>query len=290
MGLQMSSIVIMLVGTALAVIFILLLLSSGKYNVMIEPLDNKEYPLCEVYGVGFLLNELFRHNFNTKAERTRKQNLALLYEEKHSEYYLRVNAAQRVTLAYLIILVGFALFGFSNDVLILAIGLAFAVFAWYYVGTLPKEKVDKKTESILNDFADAVSKLALLVNAGSIMREAWEKVAYTGDTELYREMQRVCIDIQNGVSEIDAYSEFGTRCTAPEIKKFVSTIIQGLIKGNAELVEMIKQQSREIWDARRNRVRQEGEKASSKLLVPIMIMFIGIIIIVVVPIFANIGM
>ena len=97
------------------------------------------------------------------------------------------------------------------------------------------------------------------------------------------------MQMNNGVSEVDAYTEFGTRCTSPEIKKFTSTIVQGLVKGNRELVEMIKQQSREIWDAKRQRVKQEGEKAASKLLIPICIMFVGVLIMIIVPIFANLG-
>ena len=290
MGLGISGMVLMLLGTVLAAVFILLLLTSGSYSAMIEPLNSKEFPLYEIYGVGFRINDLTHHSFTSKSERNRRQNLSLIYGEKHAEYYLRVNAAERVTIAFLLLVLGFGLYGISGEKIMVVLFLFFAGFAWYYIGTLPKENVEKKRNAILNDFADAVSKLALLVNAGMIMREAWEKVAYTGDTELYKEMKRVCIDIQNGVSEIDAYSEFGTRSNSAEIKKFVSTIIQGMIKGNAELVEMIKEQSREIWDARRHRILQEGEKASGKLLIPIMIMFFGIIIIVVVPIFANLGM
>lgn len=34
---------------------------------------------------------------------------------------------------------------------------------------------------------------------------------------------------------------------------------------------------------------REGEKASGKLLIPMMIMFIGILIMVLIPIFTNIG-
>ena len=122
-----------------------------------------------------------------------------------------------------------------------------------------------------------------------ILKEAWIKVSETGDGELYQEMRRAVEQMNNGVSEVDAYTEFGTRCTSPEIKKFTSTIVQGLVKGNRELVEMIKQQSREIWDAKRHRVKQEGEKAASKLLIPICIMFVGVLIMIIVPIFANLG-
>ncbi len=290
MFLSTLSVAVMVIASVLTVLFIIFLLAGSRYNNMIEPLDSKEFPLCELYGVGFALLALFRHNFASKSERNRRQLIALIYGEQHSEYYLRVNAAERVTLAFLLVVAGFVLYGLANDYLIIGVLLMFAFTAYYYVATLPQTKVEKKSAQILSEFADVASKLALLVNAGMIMKEAWEKVAYTGDTELYQEMQRVCVNMVNGMSEIDAYSEFGSRCTSQEIKKFTSTIVQGLVKGNRELVEMIKQQSREIWDAKRQRVKQQGEKAASKLLIPICIMFIGIIIMIIIPIFTNLGM
>ena len=213
----------------------------------------------------------------------------MIYGEKHSEYYLRVNAAERFTLALLVLTVGLTLYGLTSELAIILVTALFAFVAYYYVLTLPEETLKKKSNEILNQFADVVSKLALLVNAGMILKEAWIKVSETGDGELYQEMRRAVMQMNNGVSEVDAYTEFGTRCTSPEIKKFTSTIVQGLVKGNRELVEMIKQQSREIWDAKRHRVKQEGEKAASKLLIPICIMFVGVLIMIIVPIFANLG-
>ncbi|MDR2665401.1 MAG: pilus assembly protein TadC, partial [Oscillospiraceae bacterium] len=72
-------------------------------------------------------------------------------------------------------------------------------------------------------------------------------------------------------------------------RKFASTLIQGHIKGNSELAYMLKEQSREVWSDRRHNVRRQGEKAAGKLLVPITVMFIGILIMIVVPIFAGLG-
>lgn len=287
--LSVLSLVIMALASILAIVFVILLFAGKKYDSWIEPLDSKEFPLCELYGVGFILIDLMKYNFTTKQERKRRQQIALIYGEKHSEYYLRVNAAERFTLALLLLVVGLALYGLTSEIAIVFVMLLFSFVAFYYVSTLPEETLKKKTGNILNQFADVVSKLALLVNAGMILKEAWIKVSETGEGELYQEMRRAVEQMNNGVSEVDAYTEFGTRCTSPEIKKFTSTIVQGLVKGNRELVEMIKQQSREIWDAKRHRVKQEGEKAASKLLIPICIMFVGVLIMIIVPIFANLG-
>lgn len=289
MFISIHSLVIMGIGTLVTIFFLIMLLTSGKYDMYLETLDSKEYPFFQLYGVGFRINDLIRMDFSRKSERKRRQYLALLKGDQLAEYYLRVNAAERTTFASLCIVASFILYGISQEIMILVILIGFGALAYYYVSTIPEETVKKRTGAILDEFADVVSKLALLVNAGMILKEAWEMIAYSGEGELYDEMRLVCENINNGMSEIDAYTEFGTRCTAPEIKKFTSTIIQGVVKGNKELVEMIKMQSREMWNSKQHRVRQQGEKAASKLLIPTCIMFVGVLIMIIVPIFANLG-
>lgn len=289
MFISVHSLVIMGIGTLVTIFFLVMLITSGKYDMYLETLDSKEYPFFQLYGVGFRINDLIRMDFSRKSERKRRQHLALLKGDQLAEYYLRVNAAERTTFASLCIVASFILYGISQEIMILVILIGFGALAYYYVSTIPEETVKKRTGAILDEFADVVSKLALLVNAGMILKEAWEMIAYSGEGELYDEMRLVCENINNGMSEIDAYTEFGTRCTAPEIKKFTSTIIQGVVKGNKELVEMIKMQSREMWNSKQHRVRQQGEKAASKLLIPTCIMFVGVLIMIIVPIFANLG-
>lgn len=289
MFISVHSLVIMGIGTLVTIFFLIMLITSGKYDMYLETLDSKEYPFFQLYGVGFRINDLIGMDFSRKSERKRRQHLALLKGDQLAEYYLRVNAAERTTFASLCIVASFILYGISQEIMILVILIGFGALAYYYVSTIPEETVKKRTGAILDEFADVVSKLALLVNAGMILREAWEMIAYSGEGELYDEMRLVCENINNGMSEIDAYTEFGTRCTAPEIKKFTSTIIQGVVKGNRELVEMIKMQSREMWNSKQHRVRQQGEKAASKLLIPTCIMFVGVLIMIIVPIFANLG-
>lgn len=289
MFISVHSLVIMGIGTLVTIFFLIMLITSGKYDMYLETLDSKGYPFFQLYGVGFRINDLIGMDFSRKSERKRRQHLALLKGDQLAEYYLRVNAAERTTFASLCIVASFILYGISQEIMILVILIGFGALAYYYVSTIPEETVKKRTGAILDEFADVVSKLALLVNAGMILREAWEMIAYSGEGELYDEMRLVCENINNGMSEIDAYTEFGTRCTAPEIKKFTSTIIQGVVKGNRELVEMIKMQSREMWNSKQHRVRQQGEKAASKLLIPTCIMFVGVLIMIIVPIFANLG-
>jgi tight adherence protein C len=166
--------------------------------------------------------------------------------------------------------------------------LAFTLFApalvFYIYDKDLQDKLKKKYESIRADFPDMVSKLVLLVNAGMTLNRAWEKICgEKKKSPLYQELRTTYIQIQGGKSEGEAYEEFARRCRVREITKFVTLVIQNLKKGNDDMVPLLRLQAEECWDLRKMRAKQLGEEASAKLLIPMMIMFVGILIIVVLP-------
>lgn len=275
---------------ALVLLFWLFLFFKGmKYADMFKPLDEKEYPLKEVYFVGYAFMEMIHYQYKSKRDRKLRKETSVLYGDKYAEYYIRVIYSQKVTIASIVLILAFALYGFADSIVTTVVMFMFAGLAYYYFGALTSKRIQKRSEEMLSDFSNVVSKLALLTNAGMILRDAWEQIAYTGKSTIYQEMQKSVDEMHNGKSEIDALSAFGSRCIIPEIKKFTSTIIQGLVKGNSELVLMLQQQSREVWGQKKQFVNRQAEKAASKLLIPILIMFLGILIMVLVPILSNIG-
>lgn len=277
------------IGALVLLLWMILYIKGYKNAALFESLEEKEYPLKEIYFVGYAAMELTGYQYKSKHDRKLRKEIEVLNGRKFADFYLRVIYAQKVTIALTLAVLAFVVYGLANDVTVLVVVLAFAALAYYYFGTATEKKIFKRSEEMLRDFSEVISKLALLTNAGMILREAWREVAYTGETVLYTEMQKAVDEMDNGVSETDALFNFGSRCIIPEIKKFTSTLIQGLVKGNSELTYMLQQQSKEVWAAKKQIVRRQGEKAASKLLIPIMIMFVGILIMVLIPIFANLG-
>ena len=121
-----------------------------------------------------------------------------------------------------------------------------------------------------------------------VLRDAWKKVSITGERTLYLEMQNTNLEMENGVMEIDAYRNFAERCNVKEVRKFTSLIIQNLNKGNEELAYFMKDLSDEMWEVKKNEVKQKGEKANSQLLLPMMMIFIGILLMIMVPVMQQI--
>ena len=277
------------VGAILLVLWILFFSAGLKHASLFDALEESEYPLKDIYGLGYAVMLMLKYQYHSKHDRKLRKELSVLYGDKYVDYYIRVIYSQKVTMAFTLLVLAVPLYGLANSVAAFFVVVLFAVAAYYYFGTAVEKKILKRSEEMLSDFSNVVSKLALLTNAGMIMREAWEEVAYTGESTLYKEMQKSVDEMNNGVSEVDALFNFGARCIIPEIKKFTSTIIQGLMKGNSELIYMLQEQSKEVWSAKKQNVKRQGEKAASKLLIPILIMFVGILIMVLIPIFTNLG-
>lgn len=284
-----TSIIILIIGTAYTVLWILMFYSGAKLDPMFDILNNEDFRYHELFRVGGKIMELSRYQYNSKADRRLRQQLSILYQPKYTEYYLRVVYAQRATMASVVMFMAFPVYAFSENIAFFFLVVALAGFTFYYYGTLVKEKIDARNDEIINEFCEAVSKLALLTNAGAILKEAWREVAEDGEGLLYEEMRLALDDMNNGISDADAIYKFGTRCMVPEVKKFASTVIQGISRGNRELSDGLQQQSAELWTLKQQLVKRQAEKANSKLLIPMCLMFIGVLIMIIVPIFSNIG-
>ena len=285
MFLSMQDLVILGIGCVFLVIWLIIFMASRSYDGMFDTLDEKEFPLKELYSMGYFIMEKSKYQYKSRRDRKLRQDMEVLYEKKYVEYYLRLTYARAVTYGMLLFVLAFVIYAFSGDVAVLMIMFMFSGVSVYYVMTLAPKKIESRSSQLIGDFSEVVSKLALLTNAGMILREAWELTSKVGEGVFYQEMRIAVMEMENGISEAEAIRRFGIRCMMPEIKKFSATLIQGIQKGNSELSSMLQNQSAEIWNLRKQNVRRQGEKAASKLMIPIFMMFIGIIIMVVVPIF-----
>ena len=161
-----------------------------------------------------------------------------------------------------------------------------ALFVWYMNESF-KDKLTARREAILAEFPQVLSKMTLLVNSGMLLRDAWNLIAEQSDTVLFEEMKLTAAQLDNGVSEAAAYREFAERCGIKEVRKFSSMVVQGLEKGAAELTMFLKDMADELWIEKRNLVKQKGEKANAKLLMPTVIIFIGILFMIMAPIITG---
>ena len=147
--------------------------------------------------------------------------------------------------------------------------------------TVSTVKLKDRQQACESELPNAISKLALLVNCGATMHEAWKMVAFGKEGVIYDLMRKSCEATDNGRSEIDALYDFSVLSNSPNVKKFTSALIQSIERGGGELPIFLVNQSGELWGQHRQRLLQKGEQAASALLMPIAMMFFGVMLIVV---------
>ena len=282
-------IIYLVIGTVLAVLFILQLARGKSYEYLLENLDGSVFPLCSLYGVGFVWSQGKLLSLRGSVASSLKVQASLLYEPQYAEYYANVVWAQMLTLVHLFLSCTFLLAGliYSNAVLILAVGIFMAVFMVVYSMQDMKNKVAERTAACEQELPEVVSTMAILVNSGMVLREVWSMIGENGKGVFYDLMRKASDDMRNGHSDADAIFLFGKASNSAEIKKFTSALIQSLERGGGELGTFLANQSSELWNTKRQKMLQSGEKAATKLLLPIMLIFLGIILIVITAAFAG---
>lgn len=168
-------------------------------------------------------------------------------------------------------------------------GGAFIIFG--LLGYLPYDSVNviirKREDDVERQFPQIMSKLTLLIVAGMEVSQAWKLTSASGTGTLYEEMNRVLIDFDNNVSPTEAYSKFIVRCNNRYATKLATAIIQNISKGNSEIVKLFRELNDESWMEHKHNARKMGEKIQSKLFLPTMLMFGGIIILIIVPVMSG---
>ena len=159
---------------------------------------------------------------------------------------------------------------------LIAIVLAFTLFDGV------KNKSKQRNNEIMLDFAQAVTELALLTSSGMEMFRAWNAVCCRPERTgaLFNEMRQTTAEIDNGVQPSIAIDGFIKRCGTKPTSRLGASILQNLTRGNDELSRFLEELSKDVWEERKHDARRLGEQAKSKLMLPMGLIFLGILIIV----------
>ena len=276
---------ILLLATLFVGLLIFSLIKGSPYTPMVENLDNiEEYPFKNLYVAGFFLNETRLFKLRGKIGKMLKKETLLLYGKTWYEYYAYLAWSQFLTLALLtgsILLVFAAIAGGSLAGLMVFLTLVGIFFMWKFSILKMGERIKERRDASTEELPEMVSKLALLITSGMVLRDAWWLIAYRKEGHIYDLMQYACDMIKNGKSEAEAIHAFGQLSDSIEIKKFAGLIIQGMEKGNKELAEFLLTQTSELWSIRRQIMLQKGEIAAGKLVAPLGLSFLGVIMIII---------
>lgn len=164
----------------------------------------------------------------------------------------------------------------------------------YMKGGREKEQFQKKRrEEIMLDYPEVVVKMTVLYQAGMSMRNVWERIAADERRKgnkiraIYEEVTYACNCMNDGVPEAEAYRQFGRRCATASCLKLGNLLASNVRRGTRQLSELMAEESSRAWEQRKHLARRNGEKAGTKMLLPMFMMFGVVLAIVVVPAFCG---
>lgn len=270
-------IVYLLIASVIVALFAVMMVKGKSFSYMTENLEGSEYPLKGLYCVGFQWAEIKAFSLKGKLKEKLVGRAKLLYDIKYAEYYANVSWAQFLTFIHLSLAVGAVLAGITNSALMLLIGVVFAAFFGFYFLNRMNDLLKTREAECTAELPEIVSTMALLINAGMLLRQAWKNIAESKEGTVYDLMRQSCDDMDNGMAEVDAIHKFGRLSNSAEVRKFTSALAQSIERGGAELNDFLSRQSVEMWSLKKQVMLQKGEAASSKLLGPTVMLFLGII-------------
>lgn len=157
-------------------------------------------------------------------------------------------------------------------------------------------RVKDRDKQLTGDYPGMVNKFVLFYSAGLTTRGIWSKLCKDyrrrlneGEDKryLYEEMLICEGQMNEGLGELSAYEGFAARCGLHKYRQFISLVTQTIGKGRADLLPLLDREAMDAFAERKNRAKELGEEAGTKLLFPMLMMLLVVLIIVMVPAFIS---
>ncbi len=137
----------------------------------------------------------------------------------------------------------------------------------------------KRQDVIRRELADALDLLTISVEAGLSFDAAIAQVARNTHGPFSGECYRVLQEMQIGKSRSEAFRALGARTAVPELKTFVSALVQA-DKLGIPIGRVLREQTKEMRLKRRQRAEEKAMKVPVKMLIPMAIFILPVLFVV----------
>ena len=175
--------------------------------------------------------------------------------------------------------------------LLLALIIPLLLYSGYF-SSLDTRRKERK-EQAEGCYTEFITKLSLLLAAGSSVRQAFVRLAEEYEKNhgpqhvLAAELKVTRQELDNGRSETVVYEEFGRRTGVLAYQRMASLLTQNVSRGVQGMRNLLLQEAKEVMAQDRANIRQKGEQAGTKLLLPMMGLLLLVFAILLVPAFQS---
>ncbi len=160
------------------------------------------------------------------------------------------------------------------------------------------EKKKQRTQRLKKDYPELVSRLILMLYSGSSLRNAFYSIGNNyrkrkkeGEgfkrNEAFEETVILCHEIENGITEIDAYENLAKRCALPAYRSLCVALIQNQKRGGGHIIENLEQEVINAFEEKKRQARIASDAASMKLLLPLVLMLAIVFALMMIPAFLS---
>lgn len=172
-------------------------------------------------------------------------------------------------------------------IIILIVSVIIALYFFYDYDL--HNKTLKRQKELRYAYPELVTKLILFMGAGASVREAWKRIVREKRVcnSLWMQMIITYHEMEEGYSEVEAFTRFGKRCREPYYLRFSSLITQNIKRGSSKIIELLNNETQEMKEERKSNARKKGEEAGTKLLLPMVMLLFVVMIIIMAPAFLT---
>jgi tight adherence protein C len=174
-----------------------------------------------------------------------------------------------------------ALVGLGHGFILVLLALGLGALGFFLPDILVYNVGDKRQNELLKGLPDALDMMTLCVEAGLGFDAALARVALTLKGPIAVECARVLQEMQFGLSRTQALRSLADRSSVPEIRAFVSAIVQSSELG-ISIGLVLREQAKEMRIRRRQRAEEKAQKLQVKIVVPLVLCLLPALFIVVI--------
>lgn len=170
--------------------------------------------------------------------------------------------------------------------------LSIVLISW---GKRKEEENTKKKEQELKEmiYPDVLNQLLILLEAGMTTRQAWHRIAeqygekkkklLVGESEVYEAILQMDRRLMEGEKERTAYEGFAQQMNTMCYRRLIRLLVNNLEKGSKDICQQLSLEAKQAYEQRLLLAKKIGEEASTKMLIPLMLMMVLVMVIVMAP-------
>ena len=160
-------------------------------------------------------------------------------------------------------------------------GLAFTAFGFFVPDILVVNDSQKRELDMDKNLPDAIDMLTLCVESGLSFEAAAARVSTGLDGPVSEELGAMLGEMRLGKSRNEVLAELVERTKSPGLRQFGTAMLQ-VDRMGVPVASVLAEQARDMRQKRKDKARENAQKVTVKILMPLMLCFLPAVFVVVI--------